>query len=150
MGVQTLLILFDLRIKQFLFGRRTVGDKVHGPKGNSPARKLRFLKSVSVEEELYLELPRMQAWKQPSFKESVKAHWDFNSGYGSENVVELKHLPKLRITILQWQRNVQYLAEDNSGSIIEEIWSKNVWHEQLKVVWSLVNTTPESPRWICK
>ena len=59
----------------FSCSSQTVGDKVNGREGNSPEEKLRTLSFNEVKKESRVENTiRRWAWKQPSFKESVKAH----------------------------------------------------------------------------
>jgi len=53
-----------------------VSAKVHSQKGNSPDHKLRSPNNSLVRKGYYkVNTTRRWAWKQPSFKESVTAHW---------------------------------------------------------------------------
>lgn len=56
--------------------RQTFGAKIQSREGNSPDRTLRSLSNHFVEKELPRAMTtRRWAWKQPSFEESVIAHW---------------------------------------------------------------------------
>jgi len=56
--------------------KQTLGAKIQSWEGNIPNRMLRSLSNYLVEKEVIERWQtRRWAWKQPSFKESVIAHW---------------------------------------------------------------------------
>ena len=57
-------------------GSHTAGEKIRREKGNNPDRRLRSQNhKLSVKRGGKAQTARRLAWKQPSFKESVTAHW---------------------------------------------------------------------------
>jgi len=79
---------------------QTLGDKVQSREGKSPDRYLRSQNdSLVVKGCDKVNTTRRWAWKQPSFKESVIAHWSriiVFKLYRAENVRGSSYLPKER------------------------------------------------------
>jgi len=57
-------------------GKQNVGAKAHIREGNSPDQQLRSLKFTKCNKRSEeIKTARRWAWKQPSYNESVTAHW---------------------------------------------------------------------------
>ena len=67
--------------------------KIFKSKGKQPRLLVKVLKSVlSEKDSKKMKTAKRQAWKQPSFKDSVIAHW--SSFFASKMYKGLKTLPK--------------------------------------------------------